>query len=269
MLQKFKSLFFKTDVLYPLILTVLIIVGWHYFVKMAGLPKFLLPPPKAVIIELFQKWHLLLFHSIFTVYELIMGFILSIIVGVPCAIIIVWSKALDKALTPLLLVSQTVPKVAIAPLLVIWFGFGVLPKILISFLIAFFPIVISTAAGLKSVEPDMMDLIKSMSAKKWQVFLKVRIPNSLPYFFSGAKISIALSVIGAIVGEWVGSDKGLGYLLLVANNNMDAVLLFADMVLLSLIGILFFYMIIWLETILLPWHVAMRKESVVETMPTL
>ena len=140
---------------------------------------------------------------------------------------LVWSRVLERAIMPLLVVSQSFPKVAVAPLIVIWFGLGALPKILIAFSVAFFPIMIATIAGMKSVDTDLRDLARSMQATALKTFLKIRLPFALPQIFSGVKVAVAFSTVGAVVGEWVGADAGLGYLLLWSNANLDTPLLFA------------------------------------------
>jgi len=159
---------------------------------------------------------------------------------------------------PAVVMSQTVPKVAIAPILIIWLGFGMLPKIAITFLIAFFPIVISTAVGLKSVETDMLDLVRSMGSSKLKLLLRVRMPTALPHMFAGLKIAICLAVVGAIVGEFVGSDEGLGYLILVSAGALDGPMTWAALVLLVVMGVLLFATVGWIERLVIPWHVSIR-----------
>jgi NitT/TauT family transport system permease protein len=156
---------------------------------------------------------------------------------------------------PLLLIAQLVPKVAIAPLLLIWFGYGLTPKVLIAFLVAFFPIVVNGASGLSAVQPELLDLANSLQASCWQTFWKVRMPTALPELFSGMKIAVTLAIIGAIIGEFVGGNSGLGYLIIVANQELDTALAFAAIVLLSLMGIVLYGLIELLERWLMPWHV--------------
>ena len=178
---------------------------------------------------------------------MILGFLASGLLGIPGGILIVWSKTLERILMPIFVTSQTIPKIAIAPLFIIWFGIGLFPKVLVSFLIAFFPVVISTSVGLKAVEPEMIDLIQTMNATKWQIFRKVRIPNSLPFIFSGLKIATAFATVGAVVGEFVGSDKGLGFVLIVSNSMLETPQLFAALIPLSLIGIILYLVVAKLE----------------------
>jgi NitT/TauT family transport system permease protein len=173
----------------------------------------------------------------------------------------VWSRLLERAVMPLLVVSQSFPKVAVAPLIVIWFGLGFLPKILIAFSVAFFPIVVSTIAGMRSVETDMDDLARSMQATPLKTFTKIRLPFAMPQIFSGIKVAVAFATVGAVVGEWVGADAGLGYLLLWSNANLDTPLLFAVLICLMLIGLVLYYAVEYLERRALPWHVSVRDQD--------
>jgi NitT/TauT family transport system permease protein len=167
---------------------------------------------------------------------------------------------------PTLLFFQVVPKVAVAPLFLVWFGVGATPKILVAFLISFFPIVIDAAVGLRSMTPEMGDLARSMGSTRMQIFTRFRLPTSLPYLFSGLKVAATLAIAGAVVGEFVGADRGLGYLLLVTNSNMETSLMFATIVALTIIGLAFFYVVEFVETLLIPWHVTHRGREESGTM---
>jgi NitT/TauT family transport system permease protein len=195
------------------------------------------------------------------VQSVLSGFAAAVLVGVPLAFAVVLSRSVERVTMPFLVMSQTIPKVAIAPILVVWLGFGILPKIAIVFLIAFFPIVVSTVVGLKSVESDMIDLVRSMGARTLKIMLRVRGPTALPQMFAGFKIAICLSVVGAIVGEFVGSDKGLGYLLLTATGTLDGTLVWSALFILIAIGIVLFAMVSKLERLAIPWHVSIRAEE--------
>src|SRR5207247_685400 len=186
------------------------------------------------------------------------GYALAVAVAVPLAIAITSSQRFDSFVMPTLLFFQVVPKVAVAPLFLVWFGVGALPKILVAFLISFFPIVIDAAVGLRSMSGEMTDLARSMGASRMQVFARFRLPTSLPYLFSGLKVAAALAVAGAVVGEVVGGGKGVGYLLLVTNSNTETALMFAPIVALTIIGLAFFYAVELLEALLIPWHVTHR-----------
>ncbi|MFQ5692397.1 MAG: ABC transporter permease [Nitrospinota bacterium] len=254
------------DLLFPVAFLVLVLFLWQAAVRIFDIQEILLPAPTAVAKSLAEDWLYLLHHTWITGGEVILGFFVSALLGVPAGILIVWSRTLERTLMPIFVTSQTIPKIAVAPLFVVWFGIGVLPKVIISFLIAFFPVVISTSVGLKTVEQDMLDLIQSMNASKWQVFRKVRIPNSLPFIFSGLKIATAFATVGAVVGEFVGSDKGLGYVLIVSNSMLETPQLFAALIPLSLIGIFLYLIMAKLEKALIPWHVAVRGEETMMTM---
>jgi NitT/TauT family transport system permease protein len=246
---------------YPLAAVAIAVLIWAIGVKLFKVPPYLLPSPQAVLVSLIDKFGLIISHLPPTAIATISGLGLSIVLGVPFAMMLVASQTLERAFMPLLVGSQCFPKVAIGPILIVWFGWGILPKVLISFIIAFFPIVIQTVLGLKSVERDEIDLIRIMSPSRLQVFTKIRIPNALPYFFGGLKVSVTLALIGAIVGEFIGSDRGLGYLLQYANVELDTELLFATMIILLALGGSLFVTVIYAEKKLLPWHVAVRGEQ--------
>jgi NitT/TauT family transport system permease protein len=187
-------------------------------------------------------------------------------VGVPLALAIFLWKPFARTVYPLLVSSQAVPKVAVAPLFLVWFGFGLLPKVLIAFLIAFFPVVINTAVGLAAIEREKIYLAQSMGLGAAATFFKIQLPNALPSVFAGLKISITLAVVGAVVGEFVGGQGGLGYLLLIANGNMDTALLFAGIVALTILGIIFFALIGLAERLVLPPHAVERTSFAHESM---
>jgi NitT/TauT family transport system permease protein len=238
---------------YPVTGVVLFLVLWAAAIYFLKIPAYILPYPSHILEELVSNWGYLLEHSWVTAYEALVGFALALVIGFSVAVLIVWSTVIGRTILPLLIFLQAMPKVAVAPLFVIWFGFGALPKILVTVLICFFPIVINSAVGMTSVDNEMLDLIKSMSARKGQVFLKVRIPNSLPFFFTSLQISIVLALVGAIVGEFVGADAGLGYLIQVANANLQTRLLFSCIAILVLMGAVFFYVIAGCERLIMPW----------------
>lgn len=247
------------DLLYPVLALGLFLALWEGYVHVSQIPNYILPGPREIVRGFFDHRHDLFSHGPITVYEVLLGYGSSLILGGLFAVIAVWSSTLDKALTPLLFFSQTVSKIAIAPLFVIWFGFGLLPKVLVSFLIAFFPVFIATTAGLRSVESEMLELIRSMSATTLQVFWKVRIPAALPYFFAGAKVAVPFATVGAIVGEWMASYSGLGYYLLLTQGTLDTAALFATLLTLSLISVVMYLTVLQVERLLLPWHVSIRR----------
>jgi NitT/TauT family transport system permease protein len=249
------------NILLPFIAVIAFLVLWSAGVRVFEIPDYLLPAPEDVIRRIARDWYVLARNASYTVQSVLSGFAAAVLVSVPLAFAVVLSRSVERVTMPFLVMSQTIPKVAIAPILVVWLGFGILPKIAIVFLIAFFPIVVSTVVGLKSVESDMIDLVRSMGARTLKIMLRVRGPTALPQMFAGFKIAICLSVVGAIVGEFVGSDKGLGYLLLTATGTLDGTLVWSALFILIAIGIVLFAMVSKLERLAIPWHVSIRAEE--------
>jgi NitT/TauT family transport system permease protein len=218
-----------------------LIILWAVLVAVLQVPSYLVPGPWAVWEATVANAPALLSHTWVTLWESLAGFILSVVIGVPLAILITSSKSLERIIYPLLVASQAIPKVALAPLLLVWMGYGVGPKIVVAFLIAFFPVVVNTATGLASVPGEMTMLVRSMGASRWTTFRKVRFPSAVPSMMAGFKVAIALAVVGAVVGEFVGSQSGLGYFLLVATGNFDTPLVFACVLVLTVMGVVLFY----------------------------
>lgn len=239
---------------------------WQIGVVVYQVPAYLLPPPTMIAQTFVDEFPRLLRHGWITTYEMLGGYALAVAVALPLAIAITSSKRFDEFVMPTMLFFQVVPKVAIAPLFLVWFGVGTTPKVLVAFLISFFPIVIDAAVGLRSMSPEMNDLARSMGASRMQVFAQFRLPTSLPYLFSGLKVAATLAIAGAVVGEFVGADKGLGYLLLTTNSNMETSLMFATIVALTIIGLAFFYLVEFVESLLIPWHVTHRTREESATM---
>jgi len=239
---------------------------WELAVIVFDIKSYLLPRPTMIVQEVIVRFDSLMSHGATTAYETLLGYALAIAIAVPLAIGITSSAAFDRFIMPILLFFQVVPKIAIAPLFLIWFGFGTMPKVMVAFLISFFPIVIDTAVGLRSISSEMIDLARSMGATKSQIFLRFRLPTSLPYLFSGLKVAATLAVVGAVVGEFVGADRGLGYLLLVSNSNLNTALTFATIVVLTAQGLFLFYVIEILERFMIPWHVSRRTTPEHATM---
>src|SRR5215470_15682140 len=247
----------------PLVGIFAFLLAWQLVVVFYEMPAYLLPTPTRIAQVFVARLPDLLHHGWVTVYEMIAGYALAVAVAVPLAIAITSSRTFDEFVMPTMLFFQIVPKVAIAPLFLVWFGVGATPKILVAFLISFFPIVIDAAVGLRSMSPEMHDLARSMGAGRLQVFTRFRLPTSLPYLFSDLKVAATLAIAGTVVGEFVGADQGLGYLLLVTNSNMETSLMFSTLVGLTFIGLVFFYSVEFLESLLIPWHVThrFREES--------
>jgi NitT/TauT family transport system permease protein len=249
------------NVLMPLGAVVTFLAIWAAAVSLFEIPDYLLPAPQVVFFRIIQDWPLLLKNSWSTLGSVLTGFLASALIGLPIAFAIVLSRTVERMLMPILVMSQTIPKVAIAPILVVWLGFGILPKIAVVFMISFFPIVVSTVVGLKSVESEMVDLVRSMGANTAKIMLRVRAPSALPQIFAGFKIAICLSVVGAIVGEFVGSDSGLGYLLLTSTGSLDGPLVWSALFILIAIGMTLFMIVAKIERLMIPWHVSIRAEE--------
>lgn len=252
--------------LIPLAGIVAFLAVWQAVVTFFKVPAYLLPAPTEIFRVFVDELPKLAYHGWVTAYEMLLGYALAVVVAIPLAIAITSSSRFDRFVMPQMLFLQVVPKVAIAPLFLVWFGVGTTPKVLVAFLISFFPIVIDAAVGLRSMSAEMNDLARSMGASRMQVFAEFRLPTSLPYLFSGLKVAATLAVAGAVVGEFVGADKGLGYLLLVTNSNLETALMFATLVALTLIGLAFFYAVELLEKLLIPWHVTHRVREDAGTM---
>ncbi|MGI8393125.1 ABC transporter permease [Leucobacter sp. W1038] len=225
----------------PVSTLVILIVLWEVTVKLAEIPSFLLPAPSAVWNSLIENWDLLMRHAGVTLIETLIGFILSVLIGIALAVVMVMWPLAGAAVFPILVASQVIPKVAIAPLMVVWIGTGITTSALIAFVMAFFPVVVNATLGMKSVNSASVDLLTSMRASKWQVFRYLRFPNATPHILSGMQLAVAFAIVGAIVGEFVGSDSGLGYLLIVTQGNLRTDLLFAALVILTALGLLLYY----------------------------
>ena len=239
-----------------------LIVAWQIVVDAFHVPKYLLPSPLVILHDGIATWKELAINTGVTSYETLLGFLLSIVIGVPLAIALAASKAFERTFYPLIVATQAVPKVSVAPLLLIWFGYGLRPKIIIVVLVTFFPIVINSVVGLKSLSHNMHNLARSMGATSLQVFWRFQLPNALPGIFAGLKVASLLAIIGAVVAEFVGADSGLGYVIMNATADINVPHQFSAIVLLSLMGIVFFALIERIEKFCLPWHISLRRDQV-------
>ena len=244
----------------PFWLILILLVLWDIAVRLFKIPPYLIPPPLAVVTQLGAEWPMLRAQSLPTLSASLGGFAASALIGVPMAMWIAYSRTVESFVYPLLVFSQSVPKVAIAPLFVVWFGFGIVPKVIAAFLLGFFPVVVSTVQGFKSVDPDVIDLARSMGANPLKIFLKFRLPQALPSIFSGLKVSVTLAVVGAVVGEFVGSNSGIGFVLQRATGTFDLPLMFAALLVLSTLGVLLFLVVEMVERWLMPWHASQRHD---------
>lgn len=228
----------------------LLLAAWHLFVVLGEVPKFVMPTPQATLESLFSGNYRWMENIWVTGVEIFGGYFLAVGVGVTLALFFSWSRLLDQLFMPLLVSLNMVPKVALGPLIIVWFSYGIFPNTLIAFSIAFFPIVLTTARGLREVEPDLLDLVRSIRGSRWQIFTKIQLPGALPYIFSGMKVAAVLAVAGAIVGEFLGSEKGLGYLMLQVQVTLDTAAMFMAVILITLIGVALYGLVLLLERLL-------------------
>ncbi|MGI5323882.1 ABC transporter permease [Actinomadura nitritigenes] len=240
------------DWVLPLILVAIIVAVWQAVCSSGSVEEYVLPAPGDVVRKMFGDFGTFADQSVPTIVAIFAGFALAVVVALPIAVAMVYSGVARRAIYPLLIIAQVVPKVAIAPLFIIWFGFGQLPKVLMVALICFFPVVIDSLVGFRAARPESLMLVRSMGASRWQAFWKVRWPWALPSIFAGVKVGITLAVVGAVVAEFVGADKGLGVLLITARGDMDSLTVFASIAWLTVIGFVLFVLVEVLERVLLP-----------------
>lgn len=245
----------------PLVTALACVLLWEGLSRLLGTPEYLLPRPSRIFAAIGDDGGLLLYNAAYTLQATLLGFGLAVLLGVVLAVLIVQFKFLDQTLYTLLVSLNSIPKVAIAPLFIIWLGTGLNPKIAIAAMIAVFAIVIDMVHGLRSVDPDMLDLGRSARASAIKIIWKIRFPHALPALFAGMKVAISLALIGAIVGEFVASNRGLGYVILVSQGQFDTVRVFAALTVLSAVGLALFYAVVGAEHLLLPWQVARRRAS--------
>lgn len=234
-------------------LFVILIALWQAVVTWGGLRPYLLPSPASVLQAMFDPSIDWLGHIWVTGLAIVGAFLLAAISGVLLGTMIAWSPVISSALMPFLVFLNTLPKVAIAPMFLIWVGYGIVPNILMGALIGFFPVVINTAVGLSQIDHDMIDLGRVFNAPKWKVFAKIRIPNAYPYILSALKVTATSAVVGAIVGEFVASQTGLGYVIVTSQSSMNTALAFAALVYISIIGLLLFAAVGLMSRYLAPW----------------
>ena len=234
---------------------ILLLLGvWESLVRVLGVADYILPPPSRILIRLAEARQTLWGHTLVTLQEALLGFLLGATMGTVCAVVMARSRVVERMLYPLVISTQTFPKEALAPLFLVWFGFGILPKVVIAALISFFPVVVNTTRGLLSVDPLILDLMRALSAGPRQVFVKVRFPNAIPFLFAALRMCVTLSVIGAVVGEFVGASAGLGHLVRLAHSELATDLMFAALLVLGLMGTTLFLAVEGLEkTVLRRW----------------
>lgn len=219
---------------------VAVLVVWEIVVRAYEIRPVLLPAPSAIFAAIVAQWQTLLQNAIPTAVESLGGFLLSVVLGGLLGVLLTFSKVARDSLYPNVVLFQLIPKVAVAPLFMLWLGIDWQSRVAIAFFIAFFPIVISTVAGLNAVDPTLLRLFRSLTATEWQIFFKVRLPTSLPFVFNGMKISMTLAIIGVIVGEFVTSQHGLGYIILFAGSRLETALVLAAILVLCAVGLLLY-----------------------------
>ena len=228
----------------------LLVLAWYLFVRLGDVPKFVMPSPGDTLAALFVPNYDWWANARVTATEIFGGYALALVVGVLLALLFTWSKTLESLMLPLLVTLNMIPKVALGPLIIVWFKYGVFPNTMIAFSIAVFPILLTTARGLREIEPDLLDLVRSLRGSRWQLFTKIQLPGALPYVFAGMKVAAILAVAGAVVGEFLGSDRGLGYLMLQVQVTLDTPAMFMAVLLITLIGMLLYGLVLLLERLL-------------------
>lgn len=241
------------DAVLALGLIAAVTVVWELAIRSFHVPTFVLPAPSAIVRALIESRGRLAIAAMSTALEVFFGFVLASLTGVLVALVIARFERFGRALYPLVVLFQNVPKVALAPIFILWFGFDLAPKVALIVVIAFFPVAIDMLAGLQSVEPSFVALMQSVGASRSKILLRVRIPHSLPHLMAGLKVAITFSVIGAIVGEFAGANQGLGYVIEFASTQLDTPLIFAALVVVSVLGLAFYYVVELAERLLVPW----------------
>ncbi len=236
----------------------LFLAFWEVAAWLAEAPAYILPAPSEIMAELAARRAQYASAAAFTVQPMLIGFAIAVVVGIALALMVAFSRAMESTVYPLLVFFQIVPKIAVAPLFIIWFGFGLTPKVLLVFLLSFFPVVVSAITAFRSVDPDIMDLARSTGAGRWRTFFMVQVPHALPTLFTGIKVAAALSATAAVVAEFVASDRGLGYLLLEANGNLNTSMAFGAVFALTALGFALYAAVEITEQLVIPWHVSQR-----------
>ena len=247
------------EALPALLVFVVGVVAWELVIVVFQVKEFLVPAPSKVVRQIFNRNLSWPYHFWVTAWETVAGFVVAAIVGIALAYLIVHSRRLNQILYPYILLAQIVPKVAVAPLFFIWFGFGEAPKVLVAFLVAFFPIIIDTIVGLHAADPDMLDFMRTLRASPYKTFVKVKLPAALPHIFGGFKVAITLAIIGAVIGEFVGAESGLGYMIVRAQSHFRTDQVFAALVLLSVLGMALFMVFVLMERLAIPWYARMKR----------
>jgi ABC-type nitrate/sulfonate/bicarbonate transport system permease component len=243
----------------PAALVGLVIGGWELLAQLGHVEDYLLPAPSEVASALWRDRDLLAPDAWVTAREVLLGFALALVVGVAIALLLHLFPVLRRAVYPFVVASQAVPVVVIAPILVIWFGFGITPKLIVIALICFFPVVVNTLDGLEAVDRDQVKMMRTLGASRLDLLRRLELPSSLPFLFSGAKVAVAVAVIGAVFGELVGSDAGLGHAIQVGTAELETARVFAAVLILSVMAVALFGLVALVERRAVPWARAPRE----------
>jgi NitT/TauT family transport system permease protein len=250
-----------SDIAQPLGALVVFVVAWELICRVFHVPAYLVPTPSAIFTDTVELSGPVAMHTLATTETVLLGFLASVIVSLPLAVLITSSPMIANAIYPLLVVTQSIPKVALAPILVVIFGSNEMPRVVVTFLVAFFPLVLSIAAGITAVPPELIELGRACKASRWRELWRIRLPYAVPFVFSGLKAAITLSVVGAVVGEFVNADRGLGYLIVTSTAFFRVPLAWGALVLLSMLGIVLFQIIVIVERVFFPWAIDADKQT--------
>lgn len=237
----------------PFLWTIGLFAVWELAVAALKLPVYILPAPSDIAVAIYQYWPAIWKNALQTLFTTVLGFAMAVVGGLLLGLAVGWSRAIYAGLYPLMIGFNSVPKVAVVPILVIWFGIGTIPAVLTAFLIAFFPIVVNVATGLATIEPEMEDVLRALGAKKLDIMLKVGIPRSMPYFFGSLKIAITLAFVGSVISENVAANSGLGHMMLAAQSQFNVPLVWAGLVALAVLGIVMYALMALLEMRMTGW----------------
>ena len=247
----------------PWLIAVPTVVLWELYVHLFNVPKFILPAPSAIVASLWKWGPVIATHAWQTLFTTLVGFFFAVVGGLFMGVAVGWSKLLYRALYPVLIAFNSVPKVAVVPILVIWFGIGTVPAVITAFMLSFFPIVVNVAAGLATVEPELEDVLRSLGASRRDILLKVGLPRSAPYFFASLKVAITLALVGSVISETIAANAGIGYLMLNASSRFDVPLVFAGLVVVAIMGVMIYEVFAWIERRTTGW--ATRGQTEVST----
>ncbi|MEJ0079181.1 MAG: ABC transporter permease [Alphaproteobacteria bacterium] len=250
------------DIAQPIAALVAFVLLWELICRAFSIPAYLVPAPSAIWADTWKLIGPVWMHTLATTQTTLLGFLASLVVSLPLAVMLTASPMIANTIYPLLVLTQSIPKVALAPILVVIFGSNELPRVVVTFLVAFFPLVLSIAAGITSVPPELIELGRACKASRWRELWRIRLPYAVPFIFSGVKAAITLSVVGAVVGEFVNADKGLGYLIVTSTAFFQVPLAWGALVLLSLLGIILFQAVVIIEQVFFPWAVDADKQAV-------